>query len=319
MMNFESSNNHSSSYDAIRPSPSLAPQQVELDYHEALTLHDVPFSDDFLEGLAVDPFFIHSPQVPPPADLRNVRPFVHSHIGEPQRISRSSSYQQPASFGSFPEPAIHPAVAQSPFDGTYSLQTHPSAWYPAGPSSAMYGGGGQAALAGGQNMAVAVPSTSGTVPIAMMPPAAASSFSSMHVTVPTSRSPAGARAPVVRPWDAVAATAAGASACAARRVPTPFCRCNLRAYPSVRVDREWVRPDVMRMIVWYNWSLNAEAEARQLVSTPFCRCNLRAYPFVRVEDRIEWVRPDLMKMTIWYNWSLNAEAEAHESWEPHRR
>ncbi|KAI9465041.1 hypothetical protein BJY52DRAFT_1184080 [Lactarius psammicola] len=310
-MNFESSSNHLSSYSAIHPSPLLVLQQVELDYHEALTLHDVPFSDDFLsvEGFAADPFPILSPQVPPPAGPRNVRPFVHSHFGEPQRTSRSSPH------------VIHPAVApQSSFDGTYSLQTHPSAWCP-GPSIALYGGGEQAAaLAGGQNMAVAVPSTSGTMPIAIMPPAAAPSFFSTHVTVPTSGSPAGARTPVVRTWDAVTATTSGASACAARQtVPTPFCRCNLRAYPFVRVDSfEWVRPDVMKMIVWYNWSLDAEAEVRQPVPMPFCRCNLRAYPFVRIEDRIEWVRPDLMKMTVWYNWSLNAEAEAHESWEPCR-
>ncbi|KAH9038224.1 hypothetical protein EDB85DRAFT_528371 [Lactarius pseudohatsudake] len=256
MMSFVSSNNRSPSYGA-RP-PSLAPQQLELDYHEAIAAHDVPFPDDFLVGgeFAADPFLDGSSQVFPPAGFRNVRPFVRSHFGEPQRAGRSSPHgaQQPASFGSFP--TIHPAVApQSPFDGTYSLQTHPSVWYP-GPSTASYGGGEQAALAGGHNMAV---------PMAMMPPAAASPFSSGQVTFPMSGSPSGSHPPIVRPWHPATATLAGASTRTAPQ-PTPvatFCRCNLRAVPLIRIDDriEWVRHDLMRMVVWYNWSLNADDEA----------------------------------------------------------
>ncbi|KAH9060483.1 hypothetical protein EDB87DRAFT_1683711 [Lactarius vividus] len=247
--------NHSPSYGAC-PSPSLAPQQLELDYEEAIAAHDVPFPNDFLvpEEFAADPFLNSSSQVFPTAGFRNVRPFVRSHIGEPQRAGRSSPHgaQQPANFGSFP---IHPAVGpQSPFDGTYSLQTHPSAWYP-DPSTASYGCG--------QNMAV--PSTSGTVPMAMMPPAAASPLSSGRITFPTSGSPSGAYPPIVRAWHPATATPAGASA---RTAPQPtavatFCRCNLRAVPLVRIDDriEWVRHDLMRMVVWYNWSLNADNEA----------------------------------------------------------
>lgn len=265
-----SSDNHSSSYDAVHPSPPLGPQRVEMDDHEALTLHDDSFSIDFLDvegfGFADDPFLIRSPQVPPPAGLRNVKPFVHTHvIGEPQRTGRSSPQepQRPSSSVLFPEPIIHPAVApQSHFDGTYSLRTHSSAWYPAGTTS--YGGGGQAALAGGHNMAVPVPSMSGTMPVAMMAPAAAPSFSSVHITVPTYGSPAGACTPVVRPWDAAAATTDGPFARAVP--PASFCRCHLRAHPFVSVGDtiEWVRPDLMRMDMWFNWSPNAEAEAHGL-------------------------------------------------------
>jgi hypothetical protein len=56
-------------------------------------------------------------------------------------------------------------------------------------------------------------------------------------------------------------------------------------------------------------------EQRQ-VPVPRCSCSKRAHPLVRVNDAIEWVRPDVMKMVLYFNFSLNAEAEAHESWEP---
>ena len=246
-MSFVSSTNHSPDHEDIHPSPPVVPQHVERDY---LNLPEDLFSV-FPDEEEFGPELFR--QLPAPANLRNVKPFVHSH--EPQ---------QPASFGSFPQPVIHPAVApQSPFDGTYSLHSHPSASYPAGPSSSIYGGGGQATFAGGQNVAVAVPSTSGTVPMTMTVPAAATFFSSMHGTVPTSGSPVGARTPVVRPWEAAAATAAGPSV--PRAVPT-FCRCRrLRPHPFVHVgDKiEWIRPDLMRMDVWFNWSLDAEAEAHE--------------------------------------------------------
>ncbi|KAI9443484.1 hypothetical protein H4582DRAFT_1198752 [Lactarius indigo] len=255
MMSVVSSDNHLSSYGA-RPSPSLAPQQPELDY-EAIIAQDVPFPDGFLVGeeFSADPFLIDSSQVFPPTDFRNVRPSVHSHIGEPQHASRSSPYgtQQPAGLGSFP--TIHPAVApQSSFDGTYSLQTRPTVWYPH-PSTASYGGG----------QSMAVPSTSITVPMAMIPPAAASPFPSGHVTFPAS--PAGAHPPIVRSWHPAVATAANAPTRAVPQVApvATFCRCNLRAVPLIRIDDriEWVRHDLMRMVVWYNWSLNADAEAHE--------------------------------------------------------
>jgi hypothetical protein len=259
---------HQSYYDAVRRSPSLAPQQAELENHDALTPYDVPFSDDFLGvggGFATNPFPVFYPQAPPPPGFHHV---IHSPIiGEPQRIRRSPhGLQRPASSRSFPgpDPYIHPAIApQSPFDGTYSLQIYPSAWHPAaaGPgSSAIYasGGGSQAALAGGP---APVPSmmTAGTVPMAP--------FSSTP-----SRSPAGTRMPiVVLPWGAAptgascARTAGPPPPRAPVPTPTPFCRCHLRAHPLVRVDDmiEWVRPDLMRMSVWFNWSPTADAEAHE--------------------------------------------------------
>jgi hypothetical protein len=239
-MSFVSSSDHPSTDDVTFPSPSLAPQHIEWDY---LTLPEDSFGAfPGEEGFDAD-FF------PPPANLRNVMPFVHSQ--EPQ---------QPTGFMPFQQSVIHPALApQSPFDGTYSLRGQPSA---SGPGSSFYGGGGQAIFGGGgQNMmAVPVPSTSGTVPMSMTSPAAAPIFSSLHGTVPMSGSPVGASTPVVRAWDPATATPAGASV--PRHVST-FCRCRLRAHPFVHVgDKiEWVRPDLMRMDIWFNWSLNAEAEA----------------------------------------------------------
>ena len=112
----------------------------------------------------------------------------------------------------------------------------------------------------------AVPSMPGTVPMMMIAPAAAPPFSSlMHVTAPTSGSPAGARVPVVRPWDMDAATAAGTFARTAPRPVPTFCRCNRRPHLFVRVGDtiEWVRPDLMKMVIYFNWSLNAEAEAHE--------------------------------------------------------
>jgi len=265
-MSFVPFNNHSSSHDAIRPSPS----HLEVDY-EALTLQDIPFleSNDFLneEGFPTDLFPIFPPQASPPTGLQHVpRSQV---IGEPQRIGRSPrGPQQPSSSRSFPEPFNHPAVVpQSPFDGTYSFQTHPSkhpsAW--PSPGSTFYGGGGGCEQAA---PAVAIPSMSGTVPMALMAPAAApfSSSSTHHVTAPTSGLPAGARMPVVRPWNAAPTGACSRAAVPPPPIPTPVCSCRrLRAHPLVRVDDmiEWVRPDLMRMSVWFNWSLNADAEAHE--------------------------------------------------------
>ncbi|KAN0127327.1 hypothetical protein V8E53_014851 [Lactarius tabidus] len=278
-----SSIDHQSYYDAVRQSPSLVPQHVDLENHEALAPYDVPFFNDFLGvggGFAANPFPAFYPQAPPPPGFQHI---THSPaIGGPQRISRSPhGPQRPRSF---PDPFMHPAIApQSPIDGTYSLQIHPSAWHPsaaaAGPgSSAIYasgsgsGGGEQAALAG--------------APVPMAPAAAAAPFSSStplpHVIVPTSRSPAGTRVPVVvRPWDAAPT---GASSCARAAGPPP---------PPP-------------------WAPLAP------VPTPFCRCHLRAHPLVRVDDVVEWVRPDLMRMSVWFNWSPTADAEAHESWEQRR-
>ncbi|KAI9463796.1 hypothetical protein F5148DRAFT_1150234 [Russula earlei] len=89
----------------------------------------------------------------------------------------------------------------------------------------------------------------------------------------SSSSTDGTLVPVVRPWVVADATAPAADAAAApstaragpesARASRSRCSCCKRVHPLVRVDNtvEWVRPDVMKMVLWFNWSSDAEAEA----------------------------------------------------------
>ncbi|KAH9955168.1 hypothetical protein BC827DRAFT_1238665 [Russula dissimulans] len=66
---------------------------------------------------------------------------------------------------------------------------------------------------------------------------------------------------------ATRSTAAGATFAGAgdTRAPVSRCSCCHRVNPLIRVDDtiEWVRPGVMKMVVWFNWTSNAEAEAQE--------------------------------------------------------
>jgi hypothetical protein len=65
---------------------------------------------------------------------------------------------------------------------------------------------------------------------------------------------------------AAATTTADASVRAEpRQVPVSRCTCCKRVHPLVRVNDtiEWVRPDVMKMMLYFNWSQNADAEAHE--------------------------------------------------------
>jgi hypothetical protein len=107
--------------------------------------------------------------------------------------------------------------------------------------------------------------TSGPVPSGL---ASSSSLTWMTPIIPTSN-------PVIRPWDADTASMGPAtipaltSTAPARaepsQVPVSRCTCCKRVNPLVRVDDtiEWVRPDVMKMVLYFNWSSNAEAEAHE--------------------------------------------------------
>ncbi|KAF8469412.1 hypothetical protein DFH94DRAFT_773739 [Russula ochroleuca] len=177
---------------------------------------------------------------------------------------------QSANFNGFPQPAARPAVASQPtidvFGRTSDPITDPSASRPSGSSSA----GTQLSLSGIQN----IPMTSGLVP-AMVPALASSS----SLTQTTSVSPTPESLVRSQGWNSSAASmgsvafaGAGATTTTAtttsmraepRRVPVFHCSCCQRLKPLVRVDDaiEWVRPDVMKMTLWINWSSNAEAEA----------------------------------------------------------
>ena len=144
--------------------------------------------------------------------------------------------------------AVAPQLTMDVCDG-FDPVTLPSTSHPSGSSSAIF-----------DNM------TSELVPA--MEPAHTSSSSLPWMT----------RTPelVVHPWDARAAPLGPAAAFAAaastasvraesRQVPASRCACCRRVHPLVRVNDavEWVRPDVMRMVLYFNWSQNAEAEAHE--------------------------------------------------------
>jgi hypothetical protein len=172
---------------------------------------------------------------------------------------------QSASFIGFPQSNTHspiaPQLAVDVFDGRSDPITHPWASYPSSSSSAVLDSGRQLSLSGIQN-------------IPMMPVMAPALASSSSLTRTTSMSPT--PEPLVRPWDASAALMGLAASAAAstsmraeprepRRGPVSRCSCCKRFQPLVRVDDDikWVRPDVMKMTLWFNWSSNADAEAQE--------------------------------------------------------
>jgi len=68
------------------------------------------------------------------------------------------------------------------------------------------------------------------------------------------------------PAAATTSTAVAAFAGASEaRAPVSRCSCFHRINPLIRVDDtiEWVRPGVMKMVVWFNWTPNAEAETQE--------------------------------------------------------
>lgn len=108
---------------------------------------------------------------------------------------------------------------------------------------------------------VPIPMTSGPVPSGLAP----SSLIWMTPIMPTSD-------PVIRPWDAntgpatipaLTSTAPWAAGAEPQQVPVSRCICRKRVHPVVRVNDaiELVRPDMMKMVLYFNWSSNAEAEA----------------------------------------------------------
>jgi hypothetical protein len=259
------------SFDDINdPSLSLIHLYQEPQYEDLpISLDDI-LSNDFLLDFAdiggVDTLTFPPSQVPPQGGLLP---------GDVRSFPRATS-------PNVPQPVTVPPFALQPtfdaFDGTYALLSHPSASHRASSSSAAFGDEEQqqAYLFGIQDLPLPTP------PGPVLAPA--SSSSSVNRMDPVSSvAPAfgwstGAPTPVVRTWDATAASMGHPAAA----TPTP--------------------------------GASASAEPRQV---PVPRLSFpRRYPLVRVDDTIEWVRPDVMKMVIYFNFSLNAEDEAHEPWEP---
>jgi hypothetical protein len=264
-MNSIPNNTFPSSDDTDDPPLSLRFHQ-ELQY-EPISFDDLQ-SDDFLFDFGDFGANAHTfppYQVPPPGGLlsRDMRPFPHitSPIAPP-----------------LPQPGIlEPTFNAS--DGAYALLSQPSASHHAGPSSTAFDDGEQqqASFSGIQNIPVPTPA----VAPASAPASSTSSVNWMNPVPPVAPtfgwSTGAPTTPVVRTWDAMAASMGATTAAATT-------------------------------------SASATAEPRQ-APLPFWSPGSR-YPLVRVDDTIEWVRPDVMKMVVYFNFSLNAEDEAHDSWEP---
>jgi len=240
--------------DINQPSPSfILPQQGPLD-EVPISFDDLFSNDDFAKildfGVNHRPFSPHD--VPPqrgtfPPDA--VRPFP-----------------QTTSFNALPQSTL------DAFDGTYAPLSHPLASGLAGSNSAALDAGEQTSLFGTQNVSIPMPSGP-ALALAPAPGSSSPSASSLNLMNPVSVAPTfgwptGALSPVARAWDATVpsmarATTATALVCAEpRQVPVPRCSC-YRRQPLIRIDDsiEWVRPDVMKMVLHFNFSWNAEAEA----------------------------------------------------------
>jgi hypothetical protein len=164
--------------------------------------------------------------------------------------------------------ALAPQLTTDVFNNTSHAITHPSASCPPGSSSAAFENGEpQLSFSGIQNMPI--PMTSGPVPSRLASSSSSSppSLTWMTPIIPTSN-------PLIRPWDTGTASMDPATipvltsttpARAEPPVPVSRCTCCKRVHPLVRVDDaiEWVRPDVMKMVLYFNWSSNAEDEAHE--------------------------------------------------------
>jgi len=259
------------SFDDINdPSPSLIFRHQESQYEDVpISLDDI-LSNDFLLDIAdfggVDTLTFPPSQVPPqggplPWDVKPVPHTTNSYAPQP------------------PQPGIFPPTAVQPTFDTYALLSHPSASRCAGSSSAAFD---DEAYEQQQASLFGIPDLPLPTPSGPAPALASSSSSSVNWMDPVSSvAPAwstGAPTPIVRTWDATAASMGRPAAATA----TP--------------------------------GASVSAEPRQV---PLPRLSFpRRYPLVRVDDTIEWVRPDVMKMIVYFNYSLNAEDEAHEPWEP---
>lgn len=186
-----------------------------------------------------------------------------------------------ASFNAHQQHNIHPAVApQSTFDrpdGSYALFSRASVPLPgpASSSSAVFDSGAQT------SQIFSIPTTSGLAPT----PTSSSSLTWLDplvAPVVPGWSSTSIPNPIANPWgadviptcyraEAATATATAAAAAPAtpsstraepRQAPVSRCSCCKRVHPFVRIDKtiEWIRPDLMKMVIYFNWSSNAEAE-----------------------------------------------------------
>ena len=163
--------------------------------------------------------------------------------------------------------ALVPQLTVDVFNNT-SHASLPSAYCPSGSSSATFENGGLEQPSFSRIQNVSIPMTSGPAPSGLAP-SPSPSLIWMTPIIPTSD-------PVTRPWDAnttstgpttipaLTSTAPRAARAEPQQVPVSRCPCCKRVHPVVRVnDVEWVRPDMMKMVLYFNWSSNAETEVHE--------------------------------------------------------
>jgi hypothetical protein len=181
---------------------------------------------------------------------------VGSDILVPQATSQINTHPQSSTHA-----ALAPQLTVDVFNNSSHAITHPSASRPSGSSSAAFENGELEYLSFSGIQNTPVPMTSRPVPSGLA--SSSSSLTWMDPIVPASN-------PVIHPWDADTASMDPATIPAPARaeppqVPVSRCTCCKRVHPVVRVDDtiEWVRPDMMKMVLYFNWSSNAEAEAHE--------------------------------------------------------
>jgi len=173
-----------------------------------------------------------------------------------------------------PQPNVHPAVAHQltfdTFDGAFSHSRQPSASLPATSSSAVGRAGVEQAASLSSIQNIPFPMSSRPAP----------AWPSSHPVVPISGLPISASVPILGPLDASAVAIGSAAAVSPAAITANFAHaepgqsqpeapayhgwCPECMRPLVRVDNtvEWVRPDVMKVVLYLNFSSNAEAEAQ---------------------------------------------------------
>jgi hypothetical protein len=254
--------------------PQVIPQPPNLNAHPPFSVHPAvatPQPPTFGAFDSTHAVFPHSPSshlgVSSSATFDGGAPLAHVWQGATPQMRHEADT---SGFSSHPQPNVHPAIAhQLTFNtstGVFDHSPQPLTLYPATSSPAVERGGAEqvASLSSIQN-----------VPFPMMSRPAPSWPSSTPV-VPISGPPISASVHLRRPSDA-SAVAMGSAATVApatittnfvhsepRQVPAPHGWCPECVRPLVRVDNsvEWVRPDLMKMVVYFDFSSNAGAGAQ---------------------------------------------------------
>jgi hypothetical protein len=171
------------------------------------------------------------------------------------------------------QPTILPTLTPEQTVGLSNGYLYPLALSPTGSGAPVIDRRDLGLLFGNPNIPTGpIPMTSGVAPAMTSAPASLSPFISANPATAMFGFPSSAPMQIVRPWDAPAGSSMGratavpvSSAYAGPgQAPVFHCACVQHGHPLVRVHNdtiEWVRPDVMKMTVYFNFSPNAAAEA----------------------------------------------------------